>query len=80
MADISLEQDQQLKRAFAEAIEEADRNGKAVIPISDFCRGWPTARIVLSFLAELDATPKAIKEAIRLVIRAGDAAAGILCP
>ena len=46
---------------------------------SQFCEEWPGAKRVLQFLIELPMLPGFVKDAIRIVIRAGDMAEDILC-
>ena len=82
MADITEQQEQQLREAFANfdqsAASAADLVGAAGTK-KLFCDNWPTVKEVLRFIAGLPFVPAAVKTAIALIIKAGDTAAGILC-
>ena len=83
MADISLQQEQQLREAFANFDENAVSSADLVAaegPIDLFCDNWPRVKQVLRFIAGLPAIPQSIKNAIAKVIAAGDLAASVICP
>jgi hypothetical protein len=48
-------------------------------PREDFCKFWPQVKGVLQFLANLPVVPQGVKDAINLVIKAGDTASSVLC-
>jgi hypothetical protein len=46
---------------------------------SDFCMKWAEAKNVLSFIASLPVVPSTVKDAVALIIKAGDTVAGVIC-
>jgi hypothetical protein len=51
----------------------------AASPKEEFCKYWPQVKGVLQFLHDLPVVPQKVKDAIALVIKAGDTAASVLC-
>lgn len=81
MADVSAQEEQQIR----EIMEEVEANpGMAADSITAagtkeaFCDSWPTVKDVLGFLQEF--APPGIRQAIGLVIRAGDKVFERICP
>ena len=83
MADLTQQQEQQLREAFADfderAVTSADLVGVGGT-IDIFCGNWPRVKEALRFIASLPMVPQGVKDAIAKVIAAGDLAAGAICP
>ena len=82
MATAKLTDDEtaKLKAAFQKMDATAQPKAAALAsPREDFCKLWPQVKGVLQFLANLPVIPKGVKDAINLVIKAGDTASSVLC-
>jgi hypothetical protein len=83
MATTQLTSDEtaKLKSAFEKMDTAAAPKAAAVAasPREDFCKLWPQVKGVLQFLVGLPVIPQRVKDAINLVIKAGDTVSGVLC-
>jgi hypothetical protein len=84
MATAKLTDDEtaKLKAAFQKMDTTAQPKAAAAAlasPREDFCKFWPQVKGVLQFLVTLPVVPQSVKDAINLVIKAGDTASSVLC-
>jgi hypothetical protein len=82
---VTPEQQKKLEQAFsnfdaspAAATAQAEAVAAAA-PINVFCKEWPKVKSVLQFLLGIPVLPQKVKDAIRMVMAAGDTAARVLC-
>jgi hypothetical protein len=68
-----------LESAFQQMDAAPTKEAVKASPRDEFCKYWPQVKGVLQFLANLPVVPQKVKDAINLVIKAGDTASGILC-
>jgi hypothetical protein len=79
--DLTNDERSRLEAAFQKMDTAPQREAPAAglaLPREDFCKYWPQVKGVLQFVANLP-VPQTVKDAINLVIKAGDTASGILC-
>ena len=82
MAQVTHQEEEQIRAAFAEAESEVQTEGMPEVSLGGtkdaFCSSWPTVKEVLDFLKEF--APPGIRQAIAIVIKAGDKIFGNICP
>ncbi|MBB3658480.1 hypothetical protein FHX15_003727 [Rhizobium sp. BK650] len=80
--ELTDEQAKQLKKEFESWDTKVTPSApsKTNLTSASFCSDWAVAKGVLEFIASLSLVPKSVKDAIGIVIRAGDTVAGIICP
>jgi hypothetical protein len=79
--DLTNDERKSLEAAFQQMDAAPSTTTEAVtaLPRAEFCKYWPQVKGVLQFLANLPVVPSKVKDAINLVIKAGDTAASVLC-
>lgn len=81
--EITLEQQRKLEEAFKSFDDTKPLSGdlgtRGLSSKEDLCRIWPEIRGALLFLKSLPMVPKSVKDAVDLVIQAGDLVTRIVC-
>jgi hypothetical protein len=77
---LTADQERRLAEEF-EAVRPSQAPATLVSPMSksDFCMKWAEAKNVLSFIASLPVVPSTVKDAVALIIKAGDTVTGVIC-
>jgi hypothetical protein len=80
---VTPEQQKKLEQAFSNfepsSAAATAQVEAAAAPIDVFCKEWPKVKSVLQFLLGIPVLPQKVKDAIRMVMAAGDTAARVLC-
>ncbi|ANL84615.1 hypothetical protein [Rhizobium phaseoli] len=81
VTELTEQQNKELESAFASWNGKTDQAArrKSTMKPADFCRKWEDVKSTLEFLASLKIVPKAVKDAIAVVIGAGDLISGVIC-